>query len=72
MNTLNILSPNCYCCSVTQLCMTLCDPVDCSTPGFPVLRHLLKFAQVHVRYISDAIQPPPLLMPSSPSALNLS
>ena len=36
------------CCSVAQLCLTLCDPKDCSTPGFPVLHHLLKLAQTHV------------------------
>ena len=38
---------NC-CCSVAQSCLTLCDPMDCSTPGFPVLRHLQEFAQTHV------------------------
>ena len=36
------------CCSVTQSCLTLSDPVDCSTPGFPVLHHLPEFAQTHV------------------------
>ena len=36
----------CYCCSVTQACPTLCDPMDCSMPGHPVLHHLLEFAQV--------------------------
>ena len=36
------------CCSVTQLCPTLCDPVDCSTPGFPVLHQLQELAQTHV------------------------
>ena len=36
----------CYCCSVTQACPTLCDPMDCSMPGHPVLNHLLDFAQV--------------------------
>ena len=35
-------------CSVTQSRLTLCDPVDCSTPGFPVLHHLLEFAETHV------------------------
>ena len=35
-------------CSVSKLCLTLCDPRDCSTPGFPVLHHLLEFAQTHV------------------------
>ena len=34
--------------SDTKSCLTLCDPMDCSTPGFPVLHHLLEFAQIHV------------------------
>ena len=38
----------CYCCSVTQLRPTLCNPMDCSRPGFPVLHGLLEFAQTHV------------------------
>ena len=54
------------CCSVTKSCPTLCDPMDCSTPGFPVLRCLPEFAQTHVHGVSDAIQP------SHPLALNLS
>ena len=44
------------CCSVMQLCWTLCDPMDCSTPDFPVLQHLLEFAQTHVHWVSDVIQ----------------
>ena len=36
------------CCSVAQSCLTLCDPMDCSTPGFPVLHHLLELTQTHV------------------------
>ena len=36
------------CCSVAQSCPALCDPMDCSTPGFPVLHHLPEFAQTHV------------------------
>ena len=57
-------------CSVIQSCPTLCNSLDCSTPSFPVLHHLLKFAQTHVHWI-DAIQPShPLLFPS-PLALNL-
>ena len=36
------------CCSVAQSCLTLCDPMDCSTPGFPVLHHLPESAQTHV------------------------
>ena len=55
-----------------QLCLTLCDPMDHSTPGLPVSPHLPKFAQVHVHCISEAIQLSDPLMPSSPSALNLS
>ena len=53
-----------YCCSVTQSCPTLCDPMDCSMPGLPVPHHLLKFAQVHVHWIGNAIQPSHLLTPS--------
>ena len=56
-------------CSVAKLCLTLCDPTDSSTPGFPVPHLLLEFAQVPVYWISDAIQPscpllPSLLLPS--------
>ena len=58
--------------SLAQSCPTLCDPMDCSTPGLPVPHHLPKFAQVHVHRIGDAIQPSHLLVPSTPSALNLS
>ena len=58
----------CYC-SVTLSCPTLCNPVDCSTPGFPVLHHLLELAQTHVHQVSDAINHlvlccPLLLLPS--------
>ena len=52
--------------------LTLCDPMDCSTPGFPVLQYLPKFAQTHVHWVNDAIQPSHLLLPPSPPALNLS
>ena len=51
------------CCSVTKSCLTLCDPMGCSTPGFPVLHCLLEFAQTHVHWVSDAIQLPHLLQP---------
>ena len=40
-------------CSVAQLCLTLCDPMDCSTPGFPVHHQLLKLAQTHVHRVGD-------------------
>ena len=42
--------------SVAQSCPTLCDPMDCSSPGFPILHHLLEFAQTHVHGVGDAIQ----------------
>ena len=51
--------------SVTQLCLTLCDPMDCSKPGLPVYHQLLEFTQTHVHIVSDAIQPSHRL--SSPS-----
>ena len=53
------------CCSVAQSCLILCDPMDCSTPGFPVLHHLLELAQIHIHWVGDASQPShPLLSPS--------
>ena len=58
-------------CSFDQLCPTLCNPVDCSTPGFPVLHYLMEIAQTHVHCVRDAIQPCPPLSPPSPPALNL-
>ena len=54
-------------CSVAQSYPTLCEPMDCSTPGFPVFCHLLEFAQTHVHRVGDAIQPSHPL--SSPSPL---
>ena len=66
---LKVLSNSC--CSVTKLCPTL-HTMDCSTQGFPVPHHLLEFAQVHVQWISDAIQPSHPLSASSPFAFNLS
>ena len=54
------------CCSVTKLCWTLCNPVNCSMPGFPILHCLLEFAQTHVCWVSDAIQPCYPLLPPSP------
>ena len=43
--------------SVTQLCPTLCDPMDCGTPSFPVCHQLLELTQTHVHLVGDAIQP---------------
>ena len=51
--------------SVIQLCPILCDPMDCSTPGFPIHHQLSKLAQTHVHGVNDAIQSShPLLLPS--------
>ena len=60
------------CCSVAQLYLTLCDSMDCSTPGFPVLPYLLEFAQIHVHWVDDGIRPSHPLLPPSPPALSLS
>ena len=57
---------------VTQLCLTLCDPMDCSTPGFPVHHQLLELAQTHIHRVRDAIQPSYPLSSPSPSTFNLS
>ena len=66
------LLPNCYCfCSVTKSCVILCNPVDCSTPGFPVLHCLPEFSQSQVHWVGDAIQPSHPLLSTSPPALNL-
>ena len=46
-----------YCCSVAQSSLTCHDLMDCSMPGFPVLHHLWEFAQTHVHWVNDAIQP---------------
>ena len=69
--SVNASSSYCFC-SVTKLCVTLWDPMDCSTPGFPVPHHLPKFAQGHTHWIGDTIQPSQPLSPSSPSAFSLS
>ena len=53
--------------SVAQSCLTLCNPMDCSTPGFPVHHQLLELAQTHVHRVSDAIQPSHPVSSPSPS-----
>ena len=45
----------CCCCSIAKSCPTLWDPMDCSTPGFPVFHYLSELAQTHVHWVSDAI-----------------
>ena len=57
---------------VTQSCLTLCDPMNCSTPGLPVHHQLPEFTQTHVHRVGDAIQPSHPLSSPSPPAPNLS
>ena len=59
------------CCSVT-IYVWLWDPMDCSMPGLPVLHHLPEFAQIHVHWVDDAVQPSHPLSSPSPPALSLS
>ena len=58
--------------SVAQSSPILCDPMDCSTPGFSVHHQLLELAQTHVHQVGDAIQPSHPLSPPSPPAFDLS
>jgi len=58
--------------SLTQSCQTICNPMDCSMPGFPVHHQLPEFIQTHVHWDSDAIQSSHPLSSPSPSAFNLS
>ena len=53
-------------------CVWLCDPMDCSMPGFGVLHHLLELVQTHVGWVDDAIQPSYPLSSPSPPTFNLS
>ena len=57
------------CCSSARLCPTLCDPMNCSLPGFPDLHYLPEFVQTQVPWAGDAIQPSHPLSLSSPPAL---
>ena len=56
----------------TQLCPTLCNPIDCSTPGFLVHHQLPEPTQTHVHHVGDAIQPSHPLSSPSPPSFNLS
>ena len=58
--------------SVTQSCLTLCNSMDCSTPGLPVHHQLSELAQTHVHQVGDAIQPSHPLSSLSPPVFNLS
>ena len=68
----NILGMMYYCCSVAQWCPTLCDPIDCSTPGFLVLHHPPELTQTCVHWVGDTIQPSRPLLSLSPPTFNLS
>ena len=58
--------------SVPQPCPTLCNPMNCRTPGLPVHHQFPKITQIHVPWVSDAIQPSHPLSSPSPPAFNLS
>ena len=57
--------------SIAQSCLTLCDSMDCSTPGLSVHHQLPQFTQTHVHWVGDAIQPSHPLSSPSPTAFNL-
>ena len=63
---LSIKCSKIFCCSVANLCLTVCDPMDCSTPGFSVLHYPLEFAQTYFHWVTAAhpLSPPFLLLPS--------
>ena len=58
--------------SAAQLCMILCNPMDCSTPGLPVHHEPLELAQTQIHWVGDSIEPSYLLLSLSPPAFNLS
>ena len=60
------------CCSVAKSCPTLCNAMDYSMPGLPVLRYPSEFPQIHVHWVGNAIKPSHPLLPSSPFALSFS
>ena len=64
--------PQAHFSSVAQLCPTLCTPMECSIPGFPVHHQLPEFTQTHVHWVGDAIQPSHPLVSPSPPTFNLS
>ena len=70
---LSFIELSCCCCwSVAKPCWTLWDPMDCNTPGFPVLHYRLEFAQTHVHWVGDTIQPSHPLSPLCPPVFSLS
>ena len=71
-NHFHVIKEHHGCCSAAKSCLTLCDPMNCSMPGFLVLHYLPDFAQTHVHWVGDAIQPSHPLLPLSPLAFRLS
>ena len=72
VTTIQLCSCNKTACMRAQSCPTLCDTMNCSTPGLPVHHQLLESTQTHVHWVGDAIQPSHPLSSLSPSAFNLS
>ena len=72
-NSFNVQSflPLCCCFLVAKSHPTLCIPMDCSMLDFPVLHYVIEFAQVHVHWVNDALQPSHPLSSPGPPALNL-
>ena len=68
MSFIQPLRPSLQFSLVAHLCSTLCNPMDCSTPGFPIHHQLSELAQTHVPQVSDAIKPSHPLSSPSPSA----
>ena len=65
---ISLYAPSVQFSSVSQFCLTLCNPMNCSTPGLPVYHQLLEFTQSHVLRVRDAMQPShPLSSPSPPA-----
>ena len=71
-NYIEYLIISCQFSSVAQSCLTLCNPMDCGTPGFPVHHQLLELAQTHVYPVGDATNHLIICHPPSPPAFNLS
>ena len=72
LSHLGSTSKKCVFSSVAHSCLTLCNPMDCSTPGLPVHHQLPELTQTHVHCVGDAIQPSHPLSSPSPPAFNLS
>ena len=71
LSSLVLIFP-CCCCSVTKSYPTLCDPMGCSMPGPLVLHYLPEFAEIHVHWVGDTMEPSNPLLPPSPFAFYLS